>query len=84
MLGFTLSAFIEKQERLITGEVNSNNQIINDCSECFLDTLKEFCENVSNILEYPLSVEATSSPMANEEEYTTPEEDDPAEENEDE
>ena len=65
---------IEKAERLVTGEVNSNNQIINDCSECFLDTLKEFCENVSNILGFPLSVEATSSPMSNEEVYTTPEE----------
>lgn len=73
---------IEKAERLVTGEVNSNNQIINDCSECFLDTLKEFCENVSNILDFPLSVEATSSPMSNEEVYTTPEEEDDPEEEE--
>lgn len=58
---------VEKKERLITDEANSNNQLINDCSECFLDTLKEFCENVSNILGFPLSVEATSSPETNEE-----------------
>ena len=58
---------IEKKERLITDEANSNNQLINDCSECFLDTLREFCENVSNILGFPLSVEATSSPDSNEE-----------------
>lgn len=58
---------IEKKERLITDEANSNNQLINDCSECFLDSLREFCENVSNILDYPLSVEATSSPDSNEE-----------------
>ena len=70
---------LEKKERLITDEANSNNQLINDCSECFLDTLKEFCEDVSNILGYPLSVEATSSPETNEEEY---EEDDPEEEEE--
>ena len=58
---------IEKKERLITDEANSNNQLINDCSECFLDSLREFCENVSTILDYPLSVEATSSPDSNEE-----------------
>lgn len=69
---------VEKKERLITDEANSNNQLINDCSECFLDTLQEFCENVSNILNYPLSVEATSSPATNEE-YTNEEEDDPEE-----
>ena len=73
---------IEKAERLVTGEVNSNNQIINDCSECFLDTLKEFCENVTNILGFPLSVEATSSPMADEEEYNTPEEEEEEEQDE--
>ena len=66
---------IEKKERLITDEANSNNQLINDCSECFLDTLQEFCEDVSNILNYPLSVEATSSPATNEEyEENDPEE----------
>ena len=66
---------IEKKERLITDEANSNNQLINDCSECFLDTLQEFCEDVSNILNCPLSVEATSSPATNEEyEENDPEE----------
>lgn len=73
---------IEKKERLITDEANSNNQLINDCSECFLDTLQEFCENVSNILNYPLSVEATSSPETNEE--VIDEEDDPEESEEEE
>ena len=71
---------LEKKERLITDEANSNNQLINDCSECFLDTLKEFCENVSTILEYPLSVEATSSPATND--YEEEEEEDPNEEDE--
>ena len=70
---------LEKKERLITDEANSNNQLINDCSECFLDTLKEFCENVSTILGYPISVEATSSPATNEYEE---EEEDPNEEEE--
>ena len=57
---------IEKKERLITDEANSNNQLINDSSDCFLDCLKDFCEEVSNILNYPLSVEANSSPASNE------------------
>lgn len=57
---------LEKKERLITDEANSNNQLINDSSDCFLDCLKDFCEEVSNILNYPLSVEANSSPASNE------------------
>lgn len=58
---------IEKKERLITDEANSNNQLINDSSDCFLDCLKDFCEEVTNILNYPLSVKANSSPESNEE-----------------
>ena len=69
---------IEKKERLITDEANSNNQLINDSSDCFLDCLKDFCEEVSNILNYPLSVEANSSPASNEVEM----EEDPMEEEE--
>ena len=58
---------IEKKERLITDEANSNNQLINDSSDCFLDCLKDFCEEITNILDYPLSVKANSSPSSNEE-----------------
>lgn len=72
---------VEKKERLITDEANSNNQLINDSSECFLDCLKDFCEEVSNILNYPLSVEANSSPMSNE--YEMDEEEEPESEEED-
>ena len=71
---------VEKKERLITDEANSNNQLINECGECFLDTLKEFCENVSNILDFPLSVEINSSLETNEEFIN--EEDDPEEKEE--
>lgn len=58
---------LEKKERLITDEAQSNNQLINDSSDCFLDSLKAFCKNVSDILGYPLKVEAKSSPASNEE-----------------
>ena len=58
---------LEKKERLITDEANSNNQLINDSSECFLDCLKAFCEGIKNVLDYDISVEAKSSPASNEE-----------------
>ena len=58
---------IEKKERLITDEANSNNQLINDSSDCFLDSLKDFCEEISSVLGYTISVEAKSSPASNEE-----------------
>lgn len=57
---------LEKQERLIVDEANSNNQLINDCGECFLDSIKAFCKEVSEVLEFPLSVEAKFSPAAQE------------------
>lgn len=71
---------MEKKERLITDEANANNQIINDSSECFLDALKDFCEEVKNVLGYEMSVEAKSSPASNEYEVI---EDEESEEEED-
>ena len=56
---------IEKQERLIVDEANANNQIINDSSDCFLDSLKDFCEQIESVLGYPISVRANSSPQSN-------------------
>lgn len=60
---------IEKKERLITDEAQSNDQLINDSSDCFLDSLKDFCDEITNILGYTISVEANSSPASNEEYY---------------
>lgn len=71
---------INKKERLITDEAESNDQLINDSSDCFLDSLKNYCEEIKNILGYDISVEANSSPATNEEEVD-PEE---SEDNEDE
>ena len=71
---------LEKKERLITDEANSNNQLINDSSDCFLDSLKSFCEEINDVLGYNISVEANSSPASNEE--TSDEEEDPQEEEE--
>lgn len=57
---------LEKAERLIVDEANSNNAVINDHSDCFLDTMKAFCEQVTKILKFPLSVRAKSSPAVSE------------------
>ena len=56
---------INKQERLITDEAEANDQLINDSSDCFLRRLQEYCDNVSEILGFPLEVEAKSSPASN-------------------
>ena len=48
---------VEKAERLITGEVNSNNQLIRECGACFDDTIDIFCEEVSKVLNFPLTQE---------------------------
>lgn len=59
---------IEKKERLITDEAQSNDQLINDSSDCFLDSLKAFCEEIKDVLGYSIEVEANSSPESNSEE----------------
>lgn len=59
---------IEKKERLITDEAQSNDQLINDSSDCFLDSLKAFCEEIRDVLGYNIEVEANSSPASNDEE----------------
>ena len=62
---------IQKAERLITDEANANNEIINDSSDCFLDSLKNFCEDITAVLGYEISVKSKSSPASNmvDEEY---------------
>ena len=65
---------IEKKERLITDEAQSNDQLINDSSDCFLDSLKAFCEEIKNVLGYSIEVEANSSPESNEDMEEEPDE----------
>lgn len=73
---------IEKAERLITSEADSNNQLIKQCEDCFLDTLKESCEDVTNILGFPLSVISKAEEVAKEQEKTIEEEENPNQEDE--
>lgn len=62
-LGFNNLGLMEKKEHFVVDEVNSNNEVISDNSDNFLKSLQEWCERISNFLGYPMSVEATSSPM---------------------
>ena len=74
---------VEKKERLITDEAQSNDQLIQECGNCFLDSLKESCENIEKVLKYPMPIEATSTPKV-EEEAEDEQEDNDNEEGEDE
>lgn len=47
----------EKAERLVTDEVNSNNQLIEECGDCFTDEIEESCKAVSEILGFKLTQE---------------------------
>ena len=67
---------IEKAERLVTGEVNSNNQLIAECGNCFDDSIEAFCEEVSNVLGFPLTQEVEEIEEEAEEEYNEDEEGD--------
>lgn len=53
---------IEKKERLIVDEAESNNALIKDNSDNFLDCMQEFCERVGTVLGHSISVEAKNAP----------------------
>lgn len=50
------NAGVEKKEREIVDEVNANNEEIDNGGDCFVDEMKIFCKQVSEVLNYPLSV----------------------------
>lgn len=47
----------DKRERLITDEVNSNNQFIDSCAEMFLESRKRACEEINKKFGLNISVE---------------------------
>ena len=53
---------VEKKERLIKDEANSNNALINDFGDNVLRNLSEFCELVKSVLGFDISVESTGLP----------------------
>lgn len=54
---------IEKKEHLQKDEANANNQEIQTSGDIFLDCFKEFCEKISKILFFPMSVYRKIQPM---------------------
>lgn len=73
-LGIDNLGIMEKKEHMITDEVNSNNDLINDHSDLFLSVLQDWCKRIKDVLGYEMSVEATSSPVSAENETTESEE----------
>ena len=63
-LGIDNLGIMEKKEHMISDEVNSNNDLINDHSDNFLSVLQNWCKKIKDILGYEISVEATSSPVS--------------------
>ncbi len=67
-LGIDNLGIMEKKEHMITDEVNSNNDLINDHSDLFLSALQDWCKKIKEVFNYDISVEATSSPVSVEKE----------------
>lgn len=64
ILGIDNIGNVEKKERLITDEVNSNNDIINDFGDSVLDNLTAFCEKANELLGINISVKAKNTPVS--------------------
>jgi hypothetical protein len=63
-LGIDNMGIMEKKEHLITDEVNSNNDLINDHSDNFLTCMTDFFGRIKEVFGIKISVEATSSPVS--------------------
>ena len=78
-LGFN-NVPIEKAERLITAEADSNNEVIDESRECFINCLNDFAEECLDVLGYNLG---TLEYLTPEEEESSDPEDESEEENND-
>ena len=56
MLGMN-NVHFEKQERLLTDEVNANNQLIDTCGDSIIMPVKRFCEYIGKYLGVQLTVD---------------------------
>ena len=52
-----------KRERENVDETNSNNDVINASRDSVLDCLNEFCDDISDVLGFDISVEAKQKPV---------------------
>ena len=62
-LGIDNLGQMQKKEHFVVDEVNSNNEIINDFGDCFLETMKSFFERVKEYLGVEVSIEAIARPV---------------------
>lgn len=53
-----------KKEHTIVDEVNSNNELINDFGDCFLDCMKAFFKRCKEYLGFDIDIEAIARPVA--------------------
>ena len=74
-LGIDNIGNVEKKERLIKDEANSNNDIINDYSDSIGSNLEEGFKSVEKVLGYKVTIEPTSSPAQAVDEKKDPKED---------
>lgn len=60
---------VEKKERLITNEVDSQNAVIDDYSDSVGDNLSTMCKDIQKVLGFYVNPRPKASPSANEEEH---------------
>lgn len=73
-LGIDNLGTMQKKEHLQLDEANSNNELINDFGDCFLDTMKAFFKRIRDYLGYEIDIEAIARPVASEHGEETQEE----------
>lgn len=68
LLGIDNMGGSQKKEHLITDEVESNNMLIKDSCDCYVDTMREFCDRIGKVLGSPVTLECKSESYLLEEE----------------
>ena len=56
----------KKKEHLQLDEANSNNELINDFGDCFLESMKSFFKRIRDNLGYDIEIEAIARPVESE------------------
>lgn len=65
-LGIDNLGTMQKKEHLQLDEANSNNELINDFGDCFLNAMKDWCNRIKEYLGFDISVEAIARPVESE------------------
>lgn len=65
-LGIDNLGQMQKKEHFVVDEVNSNNELINDFGDCFLECVKSFFERIKTYLGVDIKIEAIARPVVSE------------------